>query len=183
MRENHEREQYFFDADTIDRVAQFAAGFADPCCLCAPRVGEALVARGAKPTILDIDERFADVPGFERFDLARPHWLGRTFGIIVCDPPFFGLSLKQLYAAVRTVAANDVTRPLLLCYLRRRADACLRAFEPFALQPTGALAGYETVDPSAKNEVEFFANFDVEERSLRRDSFGDQTDMSRPSSL
>ena len=70
-----------------------------------------------------IDERFADLAGFRRYDVHRPEWLDAEYGVIVCDPPFFRVSLSQLFDAVRIVAGNDFTKPLLISYLRRRASA------------------------------------------------------------
>ncbi len=63
-------------------------------------------------TILDIDERFADVPGYRHFDITRPEWLGIEFGAILCDPPFFNVSFRQLGDALRTLACNAFTRAL-----------------------------------------------------------------------
>ena len=104
MQERHENEQYFFSAETTSQLASFAAQFPNPCCICAPSIGKALTQRGVGVRILDIDERFADLPGFRHFDLRRPDWLDEEFGIIICDPPFFNLSLSRLFAALRLLS-------------------------------------------------------------------------------
>ena len=43
MYELHENEQYFFDERTLQQLADFVSTFGNPCCLCAPLLGEALV--------------------------------------------------------------------------------------------------------------------------------------------
>jgi hypothetical protein len=121
MYELHEHEQYFFDTPTLEHLAKFVGGFTQPCCLCAPLLGRALVERGVSTTILDTDDRFGSVAGFQHYDLYRPAPLRQTFGLIVCDPPFFKVSLSQLFGAVRLLSQFDYTQPLLICYLSRRA--------------------------------------------------------------
>jgi 2-hydroxycyclohexanecarboxyl-CoA dehydrogenase len=46
MIEQHRREQYFFDAPTADHLAGFVQSYPNPCCVCAPLVGEALAQFG-----------------------------------------------------------------------------------------------------------------------------------------
>lgn len=162
MEERHEREQYFFDEETVATLAAFAAPFAPVATFCAPRVGERLAQEGVEVAVLDIDERFASVPGFRPYDLYRPEWLERRFGLIVCDPPFFRASLSQLFAALRTLAHNDTRQPLLLSYLKRREPSVLGTFAPFGLRPTGYSPGYRTVQRCARNDIEFYSNLPVE---------------------
>ena len=158
MHERHEHEQYFFDAPTLARLADVVAQFEHPCCLCAPMLGKALVERGVAVRILDLDERFASLPGFQRYDLHRPEWLGESFGVIVCDPPFFTVSLARLFAALRTLSRNDYRQPLLLSYLRRREAKLLQTFARFRLASTGFFPTYETVQPIEKNEIALYGN-------------------------
>lgn len=158
MKEHREREQYFFDEDTVRRLADCLEVYENPCCLCAPMVGDELVRRGVDVTILDIDRRFADRPGFRFFDLEVPKWQGQEFGIILCDPPFFGVSLSRLMKAIRLLALNDDRQPLLLAYLKRRQAKILEVFEPFGLRPTGFLPTYRSVAKLGKFEVEFVSN-------------------------
>ena len=163
MYELHENEQYFFAEPTLAHLATFLARFAAPCCLCAPLVGRRLAEQGVAVTILDIDERFAIVPGFRRYNLYRPEWLDQEFDIIVCDPPFFNVSLSQLFAAIRLISHNHFEQPLLITYLQRRSAAILGAFAPFGLQPTGYLPSYQTVQAIERNTIEFFGNLGQEE--------------------
>jgi len=158
MDERHENEQYFFTADTLAHLSAFLARYSSICVICAPMLGKALAERGAKVTILDIDERFADLPGFRHWDLSRPNWLGEEFDIIVCDPPFFNVSLSQLFQALRLLARNSYEQKLLVSYLHRRSRAVLSTFRAFALEPTGFEPRYQTVQEITKNRIEFFSN-------------------------
>ena len=51
--ENHQREQYFWDQETIVELADFLEPFENPCCLCTPSVGEELERRHKSVTILE----------------------------------------------------------------------------------------------------------------------------------
>lgn len=158
MYEKHELEQYFYDSTTISRLADFVEGYSNPCCLCAPMIGRELTQRGVSVRVLDIDVRFADLPGFRSYDLYRPEWLGEEFGLIVCDPPFFNVSLSQLFAAIRLLSRHDYRQPLLLSYLSRRGSNLMGTFARFGLESTGCGPGYQTVQEAARNDITFFGN-------------------------
>ena len=166
MDELHEREQYFFDEPTQRHLAQFARGFSHPCCLCAPLVGQMLAQQNVTATVLDYDDRFSPVPGFQCYDLQRPQALQQNFGLIICDPPFFNVSLTQLFDVIRLLSHFNYQQPILLCYLRRRTSSVLRAFNRFNLAPTGYFPRYQTVSSIERNEIEFFGNLD--EQSLQK---------------
>lgn len=158
--ERHEREQYFFQPETSAAIAGVLAAFAAPCVLCAPLVGAELARRKAAATVLDIDTRFAHLPGFCRWDIHRPTLLDCTFDVLFCDPPFFTVSLSQLFAAIRMLARHDLSKPLAIGYLSRRRAAITATFAPFGLMPTGFRPQYLTVRNEGRNEIEVFANFD-----------------------
>lgn len=161
MYERHEHEQYFFDQATIDVVAGLLEGFERPGVLCAPLVGTELEDRGLPVTTLDIDERFATLRGFRRWDAARPRRLDVRFDVIFCDPPFFRLSLSQLFRALRMLAGYDFAQPLAVTGLVRRRTALLGTFAPFGLRSSGWRMGYRTVQPGRRNEIELFVNFEL----------------------
>jgi len=171
MYELHENEQYFFDKPTLTHLADFVSAYDNPCCLCCPLLGKELVERGVSVRILDVDERFAGLEGFRRYDIYRPEWLGEEFGLIVCDPPFYGASLSRLFAAIRMLSRNLYTQPLLVSYLSRRSAAIMGTFARFNLQPTGYYPGYQTVQRVERNEIEFFGNLGEAEH-LQLATFG-----------
>lgn len=168
MYERHEHEQYFWDAATVSHLADVVSPYPNPCCLCAPRLGHELERRGVQARTLDVDERFAGLRGFRRWDLYRPEWLGEQYGIIVCDPPFFNASLSQLFTAIRLLSRHDYMQPLLLCYLARRSANVLGTFWRFGLEPTGYEPDYVTVQDSDRNRIEFFGNLGREANARLR---------------
>lgn len=168
MDELPDREQYFFDHDTLEHLAPFVARYQNPCCLCTPLLGQHLVERKVPVTILDVDERFSDLCGYKPYDVYRPEWLEEEFDLIVCDPPFFKVSLSQLFPAIRMLAHHDYRQRLLMCYLTRRSAALLRAFAKFGLEATGYRPGYQTVRPTEKNEIECYGNLGEEEHQRLR---------------
>lgn len=162
MHENHAREQYFFTDDTCAALVGMLTPWPRVCLLCAPRLGEVMVAQGAQPAILDIDTRFAGVPGFQQWDCNRPQHLGQSFDLIFCDPPFFNLSLSRLFTAIRLLADFDLTTPLVLAYLSRRARAICGTFAPFGLQPVDWYPSYNTLVKHPRNHIQLFANVPLE---------------------
>jgi len=161
MHEEHADEQYFFDADTLDTLADFLDGFSDPCLLCAPMLGRRLHERGRDVRVLDIDTRFADLPGFAEWTIYRPEHRDERFDLILCDPPFFNVSLSQLFDAIRMLSHFDLTQRVMISCLSRRSNAILGTFAPFGLEATAYKPGYQTVKQVERNEIEFFANFDT----------------------
>jgi Probable N6-adenine methyltransferase len=158
VHEDHQREQYFFDPPTLDHLADFVAGYVNPACVCAPMLGRALADRGVDVAVLDIDTRFADLPRFREFNVGRPVPTGESYGLIVCDPPFFTVSLSTLFGALRMLAGYDFEQPLLIGYLARRAAALTGTFHRFGLVDTGYEPGYLTVQPVERNRIRFYGN-------------------------
>ena len=123
--------------------------------------------RNVSAHVLDIDERFIDEAGFQRFDLYRPTFQPEKFGVIICDPPFWNVSLSQLLNAIRLLSHFNANQPLAICYPTRRAKNLLRTFAAFELKPSGFFPQYESVQNVARNEIEFFANFAWESSSTK----------------
>lgn len=168
MHENHQREQYFFGADTVSHLARFLTRFENPACLCAPMVGREVARLGHRITNLDIDERFAADPGFESFDLYRPRWIDQRFDVILCDPPFFNVSLSQLFHALRQLSHHDTDQALVIAFLKRRASAICSTFAPFGLECSGYEPGYVTVQEVERNGIELFSNLGGDELAALR---------------
>jgi hypothetical protein len=158
--ERHEREQYFFRPSAAVALCLALAEFERPCLLCAPLVGAELSRRRRDVRVLDIDTRFAHLPAFREWHLHRPEFLPERFGLIFCGPPFFSVSLSQLFSAVRGLAGFDFSTPLAMTYLSRRSESITSVFAPFNLLPTGYRPEYLTVENDGRNSIEVFANFD-----------------------
>ncbi len=160
MDELHQHEQFFWDDAMIDSLANRMQRFVQPCCLCAPLLGRELERRGHFCRTLDRDERFADLDGFAPFDLYRPQWRDEEFDVLICDPPFWKVSLSQLFGAVRLLSHYNWQQPLAICYPQRRAANLCGAFARFELVPTSIFPTYRTVQMRPTDRIEFFANFD-----------------------
>ena len=158
MDERHENEQYFFDVPTLERLTAFLAAWHHPCCVCCPLLGARLEADGVGVAILDIDERFEYLKGFQKYDVRRPHWIDKKFDIIMCDPPFYNVPLRQFFIAVRMLSHHDFSQPLLVAYLKRRQETFLRTFSEFNLKPMGFSPTYESVQHCPKNDIELYGN-------------------------
>ncbi len=163
MYELHQNEQYFFDDATIRCLADWIeqSKFQLPCCLCCPMLGRELARRKIEARVLDMDERFADVAGFQPYDLFRPTWMGERYGIIVCDPPFFKVSLAQLFKAIHVLSQHDFAQPLMIFYLSRRAPNVTGTFANFNLRATNWQPTYQTVQRVERNQIEAFSNMEV----------------------
>jgi hypothetical protein len=166
MLEDHSREQYFWDDPTLEYLATVAGRFDNPACLCAPLLGSELERRNIACTTLDIDTRFQHLKGYTAFDIYRPIWQGSEFGVIFCDPPFWIISLSQLFAAIRLISQHNFEKPLAICYPARRGANLVATFSRFNLKPTGYFPTYRTVQTEQqRSKIEFFANFEWPEQS------------------
>ena len=121
-------------------------------------LGRALAEQNHHVHILDIDQRFADLPGFLYYDIYNPTWLNEQFDIIICDPPFFNVSLSQLFSALRLLSRHNLKQELAIAYLKRRESAILGTFAKFNLAATDYRPGYVTVQKNKRNEIEFYSN-------------------------
>ena len=78
------------------------------CLLCAPSLATAFYERhGINVACLDIDKRFANLPGFRYFDIQAPDAFANDFEIILIDPPFFYISLEQMATAISLICKNS----------------------------------------------------------------------------
>ena len=121
-------------------------------------IGVALNELKKDVTILDIDDRFKNAKGYLNWNIYRPQWIDKTFDIIFCDPPFFNVSLSQLFKAIRMLSHNNFEQKLMLCYLSRRKEAITGSFQVFNLKPSGYIPSYKTVQKTEKNKIEMFSN-------------------------
>ncbi len=163
MYELHKQEQYFFDDATIKHLTGFLYAYESICVLCAPLLGRSLSSIKSNVTILDIDDRFTDTKGYLSWNIYKPQWINQSFDIIICDPPFFNVSLSQLFKAIRMLSHNNFGQKLMIGYLSRRSQALIGSFHLFNLLPTGYYPSYITVQKTEKNEIEFFGNLNAAE--------------------
>ena len=161
MYELHKHEQYLFNKKTLSLLSKMLEPYSDPCCMCCPLLGKTVSNSGRHVHILDIDRRFEDIPGFTYYDVYKPSWLGIDFDLIICDPPFFKVSLSQLFAALRVLSMNRFDQPIAVTYLKRRENDILGTFAKFGLKPTGYQPTYRTIKRCDKNIIELYSNTDL----------------------
>jgi 16S rRNA G966 N2-methylase RsmD len=119
LQEDTRHEQFFFDAPTVRRLVGRAASFDHPLLVCMPSLAVHLHAAGRPVTLLDRDRRFRSLPGFERWDLLRPHMVFGEHDAIFVDPPFANITPAQLARAVELLVGGMPRQPaLFVCHLR-----------------------------------------------------------------
>lgn len=162
--EDHQREQYFFDGPTVSRLADMAAAHARPCCLCVPMVARELARRGRAVRLLDVDTRFASLPGFTRWDLYRPAPLDEAPDLVLSDPPFTLVRLSQLFTAIRVLCRGELSTRVAIVWPAARALDITGTFAPFGLTATAFEPGYVSVRPIEDNRVTLYTNFELDPR-------------------
>jgi len=144
MEERHEREQYFFSDQTVKDFADLLENYRKPCLLCAPTLGVEMHKRRKLCKTLDIDQRFGFLPTFQYWNIWRPVPLEETFDLILVDPPFSIVSLDQLFRAIRILAKNDYSMPIVLSHHESRVLDIEGVFAPFSLIRTSYSPRYKT---------------------------------------
>ena len=114
--EKRETQQYFYSKNTIDHLMNsIIASVAAPeeleyklCLLCVPSLAKSFYEKyGLSITLLEIDDRFSDLPGYKYFDLNEPMAFENKFEFIVFDPPFFDLPHLQMNKAILTICGLE----------------------------------------------------------------------------
>ena len=94
--------------------------------------------------MLDIDERFSYLRYFEKFDIKDPHIPDGSgdFNVIVIDPPFFGITTKQLFDALEMITGGDHNVNIIIAYLVRFEYPLLETFRPYGISETSVNLEY-----------------------------------------
>eukprot|EP00762_Andalucia_godoyi_P008432 ANDGO_04646.mRNA.1 hypothetical protein EMIHUDRAFT_221672 len=166
--ERHDLEQYFWTQDTVFRLMAAMAHETDCCCLAVPSLCHAWHLKGRDEPLLDIDTRFSYLPGFRYFDIRHPestydeHSSENAFRVIAFDPPFFYISMEQLFHAVCVIAKNDFRNTkLLVTFLKREEPLLLKTFAPFRLARTNFPVQYAAVKSNKWTNYALYSNIDL----------------------
>jgi len=163
--ERRDLEQYFWNQGTVERLMKALEYTGDCCCLTTPTLAHKMHETGREETLLDIDTRFEYLPKYRYWDILKPAPVdagnGKPFHIIVFDPPFFYISLAQLYTAVLEVCKNDTSTKLMLGFLKREEPALLKTFAAFNLKRTNFVLEYATVKENKWTNYCLFSNVDL----------------------
>jgi len=167
--ERRDLEQYFWTEKTIDGILNGLRLTFDPdanCCLCTPSLAHAWWAEGKEVSLLDIDTRFEYLPKFQYFDLRSPQNADlqpdqENWRVLVFDPPFFYISIEDLFQAVAYVCQGKFETKLLLGFLKREEKCLLETFKLFKLKRTNFGLEYAHVKPNKWVNYAMYSNVDL----------------------
>jgi hypothetical protein len=160
--EDHSREQFFWDDETLNGLATLCTDWFRVAAVCAPMLAMRLQGEHDQVDLFDIDERFRDLPNYNHWNMARPEPGYGGYSLLVCDPPFGQLSMATVFNGLRSLAGGW-EQPLLLTYPVRRKYDVEAVFAPWGVQLTGLRAGYRTVQTLATNPIGWYSNIPEEE--------------------
>ena len=165
--EDHRLEQFYWDEPTRARLLKRLGEYRAPLLVGTPSLAVDAENAGLPYLLLDVDERFAFLPGFRRYDLfdnaETPEF---DCDAILCDPPFANFELDQLRTALtRLVGAASLAGKLrwrgepdlFIAYNAKREEALLRAFP--SLRKVEQL-GYLSVKPKTQANLWLYASQD-----------------------
>ena len=179
FRERRDLEQYFFTKNILGQfITALTMRYATQeeleekvCLICAPSLSKAFYDQlGYTVTVLDIDTRFNDLPGFVYFDLQRPQdctderVLNNKFELMLFDPPFFYITLDQMSEALQVVSRRSPHHRKMnlgLSFMTRDKTEVLRAFRQFPLEKTNLALEYATVKPNRWENYGWYSNTDL----------------------
>jgi len=168
MEELHKNEQYFFDNRTLDNFITFLinSNFGLICFLCTPLLALKLLERtdDIDFDIFDIDRIFNNIKNFRYYNLNNNPYIEFDYHLIICDPPFFSVSLHNLLRSIESLTHYNYRTKIMISYLKRRENQFLDTFKDFNLKPTGFFPGYRSLENSGKNRIEFYSNIEEFEK-------------------
>jgi hypothetical protein len=127
------KSQYFFSKNTSRYVVSLFEKYKNICCLCTPRLAHEWNQCGKTVRLLDIDERFSSIYGYQYFDLRNPVLIRDSFDLIITDPPF-SLTAVQILLAIEKAALQSPNVTLAIFFPLDREKELLNAFQNWKLQ-------------------------------------------------
>ena len=162
--ENRDNEQFFWTSDTVKRIMKATEYMYECCCFTTPSLAHAYHEQGREEKLLDIDERFAYLPRFEKFDIKDPHEPEEgagAFSVIVIDPPFFVTSLQELFDATNVITGHDYSTKIIIGFLIRYEKTLLEVFKPYGISETSASLEYAHIKPNKWRNFALYSNIDL----------------------
>ncbi|MFW9995153.1 MAG: hypothetical protein ACFFD4_24160 [Candidatus Odinarchaeota archaeon] len=159
--ENRDLEQYFFAKETVFKFLEAFRYVSDPTCLTTPTLGDAYYRYEERAVpVLDIDKRFDYLPKYYFFDIRFPYNIEEKVELLVVDPPFFLITLDELYECICQLAENNFKVKLVISWLRRFEREFLKKFNEFDLKPTKFQMKYQTLKPNKWRNISLYSNYD-----------------------
>lgn len=161
--ERTDLEQYFWSTETVNKLVKSLEYMENCCCLTTPSLGHGFHVSGREEVVLDIDRRFEYLPKFRYFDILYPNAIeNEVFRIIIMDPPFFYISMAQIYDAVMCITNGSTTNTkLMIGFLKREERQLLEVFHAFNLKQTTFQLEYATVKPNKWKNYALYSNVDL----------------------
>ncbi|MFX0094124.1 MAG: hypothetical protein ACFFBD_20470, partial [Candidatus Hodarchaeota archaeon] len=133
----------------------------DPCCLATPTLGDAYWRQKDKAVdVLDIDTRFAYLPKYRYYDIRFPYYYNTEINLLVVDPPYFRVTIDELYGCIIELTQGNFKTKLVIGYLKRFEREFLQKFAPFNLKPTKFPLEYQTLRPNKWRNCRLYSNYD-----------------------
>ena len=134
VKPNFDKEQFFFSKSTAEYLTHKLSDFNYVCCLCTPRLACEIEKSGKKVRLLDIDDRFSFIRGYQPYDISRGEKLNEDFDAVFVDAPF-SLSEIELLHGIECVC-NGCKGGVTLCVVfpAVREASLLRTFAPYKLK-------------------------------------------------
>jgi len=161
--ELREVEQYFFTEEVIKNLIDSLEYEENIVCLGTPAVADGFYKFKQKiVTCLDIDSRFNYLPGFQFFDILNsPDEINFKTDLLIIDPPFFKMSLVELYNCVEKLTGGNKSTKITFAFVHREERALLNIFKSYNLQLTKFQLEYRTVEPNRWNNYALYSNFEM----------------------
>ncbi|CAB9530917.1 Probable N6-adenine methyltransferase [Seminavis robusta] len=132
LKELHEYEQFFYDKVTCRQLYQLVDRYEKPLLVCNPSLAVQAEKNNRPYMLLDRDERFSFLSGYQRFDLTAPFLVTRyDYDAVFIDPPFANVTPKQLATCLKRMAPTQshAAVPVYIGYNAKRETELVRAFE------------------------------------------------------
>jgi len=151
--------QFFYSAATAADLARRLEGYAAPCCLCTPRLARAFADRGRVVRLLDMDDRFAALAGYRRFDLERPAAPRESYDMVFFDPVFIAARILRRALDVVAGAPDAADAPTLyMAFPRSREAELLAGFAAWRLAPLDYELRYNNILPEYFAAIGLYGN-------------------------
>ena len=165
MEENTSLEQFFWTEETVQQICRAIEYETGLCCLMTPSVAHYIYdTEGREERLLDIDRRFAYLPGFRYYDVTIPHELPDptgSFRLLILDPPFFLIPIEKIAEAVDVITQKDYTTKILIAFIRRGEQRLREAFKHYKLFPTGFQLHYASIKENKHGNFCLYSNVDL----------------------
>jgi 16S rRNA G966 N2-methylase RsmD len=163
IEEDRKLEQFFWTSETVKKLLNACQYISECCCFTTPSLAQGFLNNGIDQKLLDIDTRFSYFPRFEKFDIKNPHEPegSGNFNIIVIDPPFFNVTIKELFDATNIITNNNFNTNIIIAFLVRYEYSLLETFKKYKISETSTPLEYAHIKPNKWKNFKLYSNIDL----------------------